>query len=108
LLDQLLLVLGAGLVLSRILFFFAYNWNALSRWSRFGIILVSPGWFHSWSDWKGLDTLGGQALLTASSVLLGIFLAVFGQVYQTGADAWTFFVGWGALVPTGEWARKDG
>ncbi|MBC8290414.1 MAG: DUF2157 domain-containing protein, partial [Planctomycetes bacterium] len=28
----------------------------------------------------------------------GVFLAVFGQVYQTGADEWLLFAGWAGLI----------
>ena len=36
--------------------------------------------------------------LLAASVLVGIFLAVFGQIYQTGADAYQLFVTWAYLI----------
>ena len=49
--------------------------------------------------WKvGLDRIGGQVLLLGASMLVGVFLAVFGQVYQTGADAYQLFVAWAALI----------
>ncbi|MCP4692262.1 MAG: DUF2157 domain-containing protein, partial [Desulfobacterales bacterium] len=31
-------------------------------------------------------------------VLVGVLLAVYGQIYQTGADAFELFVGWGVLI----------
>ena len=37
-------------------------------------------------------------MLTGCSVLVGALLAVYGQVYQTGADAWQLFAGWAALI----------
>jgi len=39
-----------------------------------------------------------EALLTSAAMLVGVLLAVFGQIYQTGADAYTLFVGWAALI----------
>ncbi len=46
----------------------------------------------------GLDRPAGQALLVSASVLTGVVLAVFGQVYQTGADAFQLFVSWALLI----------
>jgi uncharacterized membrane protein len=46
----------------------------------------------------GLTSLGGKVLLLAASVLIGVFLAVYGQVYQTGADAYELFTGWCLLI----------
>jgi uncharacterized membrane protein len=36
--------------------------------------------------------------LTAISVLVGVAFAVYGQIYQTGADAYDFFLGWTIFV----------
>ncbi|WP_315814113.1 hypothetical protein [Paraflavitalea speifideaquila] len=33
-------------------------------------------------------------MLTAAAVLLGVLMAVFGQVYQTGANAYDLFLSW--------------
>lgn len=35
-----------------------------------------------------------QILLTGATFLTGTLLAVFGQIYQTGADAYDLFLGW--------------
>ncbi|HET6521432.1 MAG TPA: DUF2157 domain-containing protein, partial [Geminicoccaceae bacterium] len=39
--------------------------------------------------------------LVGAAVLVGVTLAVFGQIYQTGADAYQLFVGWGLLILPG-------
>jgi uncharacterized membrane protein len=31
-------------------------------------------------------------------MLIGVFLAVFGQIYQTGADAWELFAAWAVMI----------
>ena len=36
--------------------------------------------------WLRHGTLAGRLCLTAATVLVGVFMAVFGQIYQTGAD----------------------
>jgi uncharacterized membrane protein len=93
-----LLALGAGFLVSGITFFFAYNWNDLHKFLKIGImaalvILVTlPVVFSSWPD------MVKKILLTAASVLAGVLFAVFGQVYQTGADAFDFFLGWMVFI----------
>ena len=47
---------------------------------------------------QNLQQLPGKVLLLGASVLIGVFLAVFGQVYQTGADAYNLFTMWALLI----------
>ena len=37
-------------------------------------------------------------ILTGSSVLVGVLFSVFGQIYQTGANAYDFFLAWTVFV----------
>jgi uncharacterized membrane protein len=37
-------------------------------------------------------------LLTATAVMIGVIFAVFGQIYQTGANAYDFFLSWWIFV----------
>ena len=39
-----------------------------------------------------------KLLLTAAAMLVGVLYAIFGQVYQTGANAYDFFLGWTLFV----------
>ena len=96
--DRVLLFLGAGLFAAGVIFFFAYNWDALGRFARLGIIegLVIIAGGIAW--WRGLDKLSGRVALTAASIFVGGVLAVYGQTYQTGADPWELFTGWAALI----------
>jgi len=93
-----LLALGVGHLLAGIVFFFAYNWDDLSSFAKFGIleagILISV----VLALIVNIDRVGGQALLIAASVLVGTVLAVIGQVYQTGADAYELFTVWALLI----------
>ena len=93
-----LLVLGAVHLLAGIIFFFAYNWDELSSFSKFG--LVQSGLVLSFvaAIVLRLETAAGQGMLIATSVFTGVLLAVIGQVYQTGADAWELFAAWTALT----------
>jgi uncharacterized membrane protein len=39
-----------------------------------------------------------NVILTGASVLVGVLFAVFGQIYQTGANAYDFFLAWAIFV----------
>lgn len=92
--------MGAGLLLtlSGIIFFFAYNWGNLHKFVKLGLVqggIVAIA--------IGILTLKPSEFvlklgLTAISVLVGIAFAVFGQIYQTGADAYDFFLGWTIFI----------
>lgn len=92
-------LVGAGslLLLAGVLFFFAYNWDAMHRLAKLGLLLgaVAGAALAAWR--LGERPAGPYALLFAA-VLVGPLLAVYGQAYQTGADAWELFLGWGLLV----------
>jgi uncharacterized membrane protein len=96
--ERLLLALGAALVVAGVVFFFAFNWAAIPPLAKLAIVqaLVAGCAVAAW--WTGLDTAVGRVLLLSASMLVGVLLAVFGQIYQTGADAYELFVGWAALV----------
>jgi uncharacterized membrane protein len=93
-----LLALGAGHLLAGIIFFFAYNWNDLSSFVKFGILETGVLITAVLAVLVRLDRPAGQALLIGTSVLTGVLLAVTGQVYQTGADAYELFAVWALLV----------
>src|SRR5690606_26743262 len=39
-----------------------------------------------------------QLLLLIASIITGSLLALFGQIYQTGADTWQLFFAWAILI----------
>ena len=97
-LDKFLLALGALLAVSGVIFFFAYNWDDLGRFSRFaivqGLIVITLG-----GVWTlGLEKISGKVALFAAGVLVGVLLALVGQTYQTGADTYELFAVWCALI----------
>jgi uncharacterized membrane protein len=88
---------GAALASAALVCFIAYNWSALGRWFRFGLV-------------EGLIVLAVLVALVfttrrtihhAAALIaffgLGGLLALTGQTYQTGADTWQLFAGWAAL-----------
>ncbi len=93
-----LLALGVAHLLAGILFFFAFNWADMPPMAKFAVVeagilaCIGGAWI------GGFDRPVGQSLLIGATVLTGVLLAVIGQVYQTGADAYELFAGWAALA----------
>lgn len=96
-LERVLLALGALHILAGIVFFFAFNWvdmTSLHKLSLGFAMLVAS--FIAWWGF-GPDSPRGQVAGAATTMMLGVLMALFGQIYQTGADSWELFVGWVAL-----------
>jgi len=102
-------VLGGVFLLVGVLFFFAYNWKELHRLTRFAILqggvlftAIGAAWLMrphtAGSTSVNARRLPGEILLVSAAVLTGILIAVYGQAYQTGADAFQNFIGWAALI----------
>lgn len=96
--DRSLLSLGTALLLTGIIFFFAYNWAEMHRLAKFGVIEGGILILAVFAAWQGLNHFAGKITLLAVSTLLGVLLAVYGQVYQTGADAFSLFLTWAILI----------
>lgn len=98
LLNRLLLFLGVALVLAGIIFFFAYNWTEMGKFLKFGVLeaAIVLAAFGAWQ--QGLHRISGKALLLVAAILPGPLLAVYGQVYQTGADSYELFAAWTLLI----------
>jgi len=98
LIDRFLLAFGAALIVAGVTAFFAYNWAGLHKFWKFGLIevgIVTGVWL---SAWRGLDTNQGKVALLVAGFLVGVLFAVYGQVYQGGADPYQLFVAWGLLI----------
>lgn len=90
--------LGVCFTTAGILFFFAYNWADLHKFIKMGLIqglLIVITLVIVFSKIR-LDIK--QILLTGASMLVGVLFAVFGQVYQTGANAYDFFLSWTLFI----------
>lgn len=96
-LGLVLLLLGTGLVLSGVVSFFAFNWVSLGRFAKFALLEAGIVVCVAVGLWR-LRDITGRVALFAASVLVGPLLAVFGQTYQTGADAWGLFAVWALLI----------
>jgi uncharacterized membrane protein len=97
-LDRGLLSLGVVLILAGIGYFFAHNWQHLTDADKLGLAAGAVFVSLAGGTWAGLDRFPGKLLLLAAGVLVGMFIAVFGQVYQTGADSYELFTGWAFLI----------
>ena len=74
--------------------FLCYNWDELPKFAKLGIVevlLVSSVLLTVFTRW---NMLVKKILLTGATFLIGTLFAVFGQIYQTGADAYDLFLGW--------------
>jgi uncharacterized membrane protein len=95
---RMLLFFGSALVLAGVVFFFAYNWTEMGRFLKFVLIEVGIVACIIAASLRGFLRLSGKVLLLSASVLVGVLLAVYGQIYQTGADAFELFIGWAVLI----------
>jgi uncharacterized membrane protein len=98
--SQLTLWLGVIFCAVAVIFFFAYNWQAMGLFAKFGLVevlIVASLVFY----WR-IDATGviAQASLLFASLLVGALLALVGQTYQTGADTYELFAVWAmAILP---------
>ncbi len=95
---RILLFLGSSLLLAGVVYFFAFNWARISPMVKFGMIEAGLFGCLAGAVILKVQSLGGKLLLLSASVLVGVFLAVYGQVYQTGADAYQIFMAWAILI----------
>jgi uncharacterized membrane protein len=90
--------LGLGFFVAGVVFFFAFNWEHLHRFAKLGLVqglfLILAGLAFAFRNSQLLHRL----LLTAAAVMIGVIFAVFGQIYQTGANAYDFFFSWWLFV----------
>jgi uncharacterized membrane protein len=97
-LARLTLWLGTIALAAALIFFLAFNWDDLGRFAKFALVeaAILAGLLACWRF--DLDSSPGKAVLLLLSLLTGALLALAGQVYQTGADAWELFAWWAALI----------
>lgn len=96
--SQFLMWAGGVAIAVGMTFFFAFNWDVMGRFAKFGlleaIMLVAASIYSRLEHQRTSSTVSllGMALLT------GALLALTGQTYQTGADPWQLFAVWAALI----------
>jgi uncharacterized membrane-anchored protein len=91
------LIIGVVLLVAGTIFFVAANWSALPGFVRMSIVGGAMAIATLAGGYLG-DTLTGRAVSLLGGLLFGPLLAVHGQVYQTGADAWQLFALWAVVL----------
>ncbi len=92
------LTMGIGFAAVGVVFFFAYNWDNLHKFVKLGLIASLIISFSLVVIYTRLALPFKQVILTGSALLTGCIFAVFGQIYQTGADSYDLFLGWTILI----------
>ncbi|GAA4417521.1 membrane protein [Advenella faeciporci] len=102
------LVAGVSFASSGVVTWVAANWDYFSSLQKlYGIQLLFilacltaflAYWRYTRKTGQAKAGLGSQGALFLAAVITGALLALIGQVYQTGADPWTLFAIWGALL----------
>ncbi len=93
-LEMLFLALGVAFTTAGILFFFAYNWADLHKFVKLGLVVGLVISLISIILFTNVNENIKNIILTGTSVLIGVLFAVYGQIYQTGANAYDLFFGW--------------
>jgi len=99
--DKALLIIGAVALVLSLVFFIAYNWQNLGKIGKFalveGALTITIALYVALSFRRQFQLIR-QLLLLIASIITGSLLALFGQVYQTGADTWQLFFAWAILI----------
>lgn len=99
--DKALLIIGWVALALALVFFVAYNWLNMGKLGKFALVegaLVITILGYAGLAYQRKHKLVQQLLLLIASIITGSLLALFGQVYQTGADTWQLFAGWALLI----------
>jgi len=97
-LDRALLILGTALLCAGIIVFFAFNWAALHKFTKFGLLAALLTLLAGFASVRPSGDMPGRAALAGAQIVSGVLMAVIGQTYQTGADAWQLFALWTLLA----------
>ena len=91
------LVIGGGLFLSGLVFFFAYNWQLIHRFAKLGIVAFLMLALMVSIIRVPMSNLSRNVAISSLCVLVGAFLAIFGQAYHVKVDT-TFFLTWASCI----------
>lgn len=80
--------------ISGVTFFFAYNWDDIDRYTKIGLLISLLVLFHLIRFFVSKDYLKRTTIDFLVFVSYGLNILIFGQVYQTGADAFDLFLFW--------------
>ncbi|MBN3859794.1 DUF2157 domain-containing protein [Neisseriaceae bacterium PsAf] len=96
--QQYLYYLSAGLFGAAIIYLIASNWFYFPNWIRLvlpqGLLILSCFFLYQYQS----KTIIKESFGAIASLMLGLSLASYGQVYQTGADSYVLFLTWSLLL----------
>jgi hypothetical protein len=93
-----LLLLGAVLAVVGAVFFVAANWDVFPPAAKLAMAATAMAASTLVGGWIGLDRLTGRIAALTGGLLFGPLLALVGQIYQTGADAYELFLAWSVVL----------
>lgn len=96
--SRLMTTVGTALALAGVVWFFAFNWNDIPPAVKLGAIAVLIAASVAVVLFDDFGPRLSPPAGAAAIVLVGVFLAVDGQIHQTGADVWTLFAAWAGLT----------
>lgn len=102
--KRMLALLGIMLFVSGLIFFMAWNWEDMHRFAKFAVLEAFFGLFAAYAliRWPRDDADGwrwdARLALLGAGFMTGGLLALYGQVYQTGADPWELFRAWTIML----------
>lgn len=97
-LNRLMLGIGAIFLICGVIFFFAYNWAELHKFHKLAVIgslVLISGLF---ALFQKRESYAHKISIVALCGFTGALFAQFGQIYQTGANAYDLFLGWTLMV----------
>ncbi len=97
-LNILLLGLGVAFCISGIIFFFAFNWDEMPEAVKIGLVEVLIVASVSIALFSRFTPVIKSIIMTGAALLVGALFGVFGQIYQTGANAYDFFLAWTVFI----------
>ncbi len=77
-----------------IIFFFAFHWQDLPKFGKFGILFLTLLASTIYSIFSRGESQKKELSYLVSVMLIGQILFVFGQTYQTGANSFYLFFAW--------------
>lgn len=97
-LKNILLYFSVVFFISGVSFFIAYNWSEMENMEKLAIpFSLITGGIGGWFLWETVERYRKISLFF-SSFFIGTLFALFGQIYQTGADAYNLFLAWGFFI----------
>lgn len=95
---RVLLGLAIAHLLLGLSLYVAANWNAIGPFHKLGGLAVAIIALATFAHKRGFDDLWAQIAIIAAQSLVGLWLVVFSQIYQTGADNYQLFLTWALLI----------